>query len=164
MRLNNVLNNMVFSFLLCLFSCDPESHFNVPLSEWNYMKIYNNTSDSIIYKKIFYDYGYHNGVQRYDKNEGLTTIAKGDFMLRTCNTCNLRETDKEKCLKYDFVKTDDSVIVYLGDKVVSWGGPMTYKADTIHDFFNINSWKQVPNPENDERIILEFYITNDDFE
>jgi hypothetical protein len=164
MRLKSVLKITVFSLLQFLFSCDPESHFDRPLSGENYLKIYNNTSDSIVIKKISYDYTYYNGIKRYEKSpEGRIKIEKGDFWIEQRGTGNLQETNKEKGLKYNNDKSDDSIIVYLGDKIVNWGGPMEYMGDSIHHFFNIDSWKQISNPENEGRIVLEFYITDNDF-
>ena len=61
-------------------------------------------------------------------------------------------------------KTGDTIEIYRNDTLmVKWGAPLREMPDSIHDFYNKNSWILEEGGYKNEYIIATFTITEEDF-
>ncbi|MFA5493017.1 MAG: hypothetical protein WC245_08775, partial [Bacteroidales bacterium] len=65
----------------------------------------------------------------------------------------------------NFGDSRDTIEIYRNDSLlIKWGGPLQSLPDSIHSFYNRNSWIIEEGGRKDKFVLATFTIINDDFE
>jgi hypothetical protein len=67
-------------------------------------------------------------------------------------------------IRANFGDKQDTIEIYRNDTLmVKWGGPLRSLPDSIHSFYNENSWEITNGGQKNKYVIATFTITEDDF-
>jgi hypothetical protein len=118
---------------------------------WNEVKVINSSKDTLILnltKKYISDFGDKNTL--YPNSEYLMARAlyKSGFGI----------------IEDDFGDSRDTIEIYRNDSLlIKWGGPLLSSPDSIHSFYNKNSWKIILSGDKNKYEIILFTIYESDF-
>ncbi|MBN1926332.1 MAG: hypothetical protein JW798_10905 [Prolixibacteraceae bacterium] len=144
------LKIMVFSclfFILLFNSCwqrDPDFE--------NQVWINNETKDSLYYQLTQKYLRENSFINPTDLPPGLKRIG-GHYKYKSLEIIG-REHDNP----------GDTVEIYRnGELLIKWAAPFRYMPDSVHHYFNVNSWEIKMGGHDNEWEIATFTITEDDF-
>ena len=139
----------VFSGLFLLLSLNGCWQINPDFE--NQMIIHNTTSDTLLFQDT----------KKYisDIPGNRIDLLPGKIRINVHNRLSAFEMIEEDW-KY---RGDTIEILRKGFKTVKWGGPLRRMPDSIHSFFNKNSWEIEMGGHNDEYEIATFTFTEEDF-
>lgn len=133
-------------FLLLFFGC-----FSYSPDFQNKTVIYNDTGDTLLYKatkKYITDFPIDD---RY-------LYPGTNILCLDRKLCSFEMIEKD--LKY---RGDTIEIIRKGYDTIKWAAPLCEMPDSVHHFFNKNSWEIKMGGHKDEWEIATFTITEDDF-
>ncbi len=120
---------------------------------WNEIRV-NNTTNKVlvlnISKKYISDIGEYFLIQPNEKIILARAIYTSDYGIIRDNWGDKRDTIE--------IYNQDTTKIF-----VKWGGPLLSLSDSIHSFYNENSWSIESGGKNDKYIIATFTITEEDF-
>jgi hypothetical protein len=139
---------MVFSFaiisILLLFSCKRQE------DAWNKVIVINSTSDTLLLKL---------------SKKHISEIGE-DFIISPNNETTLAValyTSGFGIIEDNFGDSRDTIEIYRNDSLfVKWGGPLISLPDSIHSFYNKNSWTKAMGGNDNEYEIMKFTINATD--
>ena len=157
MILKSVFLIMVFSIFT---ACIPETDDSPDLEHSSHCELFNSCSGTVYFQQTIKNWYYENNIKKYHKKAGIKyRIQQNDKYIFDHRIYNF--TKEAYFSTYD---EDDTVWIYINDKVILFTGPMIHKMKSEHDFFNLNSWDSVAHPLSNDEHILRFTLTDKDFE
>lgn len=147
-RLMKLSHSMGFNILIIVAiiasSCIREE------DAWNEVRVLNSTNDTLVLnltKKYISDIGHKDTI--YPKSEYL--------MARALYTSGFG------IIEDSFGNSRDTIEVYRNDTLlVKWGGPLQSLPDSIHSFYNKNSWEITQGGRKNKFVIIIFTIYESD--
>jgi hypothetical protein len=117
---------------------------------WNEVKVINTTNDTLVLnltKKYISDFG--------EKN---TLYPDSEFLM-----ARALYTSGFGIIEDDFGDSRDTIEIYRNDSLfVKWGGPLISLPDSVHSFYNKNSWTTSRGGNKNKYEIIEFAIYESD--
>ena len=153
MILKSVFQIMVFSSLV---SCIAETDDSPDIETTSHVEILNTCNGVIFFQESRRLYGKPDVSIKWSKytiqpnnryiiNGYMADISRKDFLL-------------------PYYPDKDTVWFQNNDKIIYFVGPMRFEDDSIRNYYNVNSWDSIQNPNNENKFIFRFTLTDKDFE